>query len=475
MRGAARAPRPRRGADPAAGRARRAASAPPDHRLGSGPGLVCAAFDLDRSLTGRDLLDPDAAVRLEPPPADEPRAGRRRRPAGRDRLCRRAVDVGSVAVRDRRQPVGVAALPASARAAPSRRAVSLTADGRPLDRPPRVPARPRAARREDVVPAVAAARRGARAGERPGPRRAGPRRDRPGPALLLRAARRRGRRGPRHRPGRRAGGPRRPARSRPSSSSSPTPSTRPPASRPRSPTIAGRCLHALARELHPLPAIRSTLARSFDPAGELLDTASPRLGGLRAAVRVAYDRLRRRLDALVGSELGGALQDPIITLRNGRYVVPVKAEARAKVKGIVHDSSGQRRDAVHRAARRRRARQRLARGPDRGPGGDRPDPRRAVGARRGQRGRPSRDARRARPVRLLGGQGRPRGRPGRDPRRDRPTRPEVDPPRRPPSGPDRPGDPDRHPARRRLHRARRDRPEHRRQDRHAADARPARA
>ncbi len=99
-------------------------------------------------------------------------------------------------------------------------------------------------------------------------------------------------------------------------------------------------LHAIARDLHALPAIRSTLARSFDPAGELLDTASARLGGLRAAVRVAYDRLRRRLDALVGSELGGALQDPIITLRNGRYVVPVKAEARAKVKGIVHDASG---------------------------------------------------------------------------------------------------------------------------------------
>jgi hypothetical protein len=38
--------------------------------------------------------------------------------------------------------------------------------------------------------------------------------------------------------------------------------------------------------------VRSTLARSFDPVGELLDTASPRLGGLRAAVRVAYDRLR---------------------------------------------------------------------------------------------------------------------------------------------------------------------------------------
>ena len=99
-------------------------------------------------------------------------------------------------------------------------------------------------------------------------------------------------------------------------------------------------LRDLGRELHPLPAIRSTLARSFDPVGELLDTASPRLGGLRAAVRVAYDRLRRRLDALVGAELGSALQEPIVTLRNGRYVVPVKADARARVKGIVHDASG---------------------------------------------------------------------------------------------------------------------------------------
>ena len=99
-------------------------------------------------------------------------------------------------------------------------------------------------------------------------------------------------------------------------------------------------LRELGREIHALPALRSTLGRSFDPVGELLDTASPRLGGLRAAVRVAYDRLRRRLDALVGTELGSALQEPIVTLRNGRYVVPVKAEARGRVKGIVHDASG---------------------------------------------------------------------------------------------------------------------------------------
>ncbi len=96
----------------------------------------------------------------------------------------------------------------------------------------------------------------------------------------------------------------------------------------------------LGRQLHSLPAITSTLARSFDPAGELLDTASPRLGGLRAAVRVAFDRLKRRLDSLVASELGNALQEPIITLRNGRYVVPVRADAKSRVKGIVHDASG---------------------------------------------------------------------------------------------------------------------------------------
>ena len=99
-------------------------------------------------------------------------------------------------------------------------------------------------------------------------------------------------------------------------------------------------LHELARELHALPAIRATLARSFDPSGELLDTASPRLGPLRGAVRIAFDRLRRRLDTLVSSELGSSLQEPLVTLRNGRYVVPVRADAKAKVKGIVHDASG---------------------------------------------------------------------------------------------------------------------------------------
>jgi DNA mismatch repair protein MutS2 len=100
-------------------------------------------------------------------------------------------------------------------------------------------------------------------------------------------------------------------------------------------------LHDLAREIHALPSLRNVLQRSFDPAGELLDTASPRLGGLRRAVRMAYERLRSRLEQFIHSgELAGSLQEPIVTLRGGRYVIPIRADARGRVKGIVHDASG---------------------------------------------------------------------------------------------------------------------------------------
>lgn len=100
-------------------------------------------------------------------------------------------------------------------------------------------------------------------------------------------------------------------------------------------------LHELGRRIVPLPPLRNRLEMSIDPAGELLDSASPALGGLRRAVRIAYERLRTRLETLVhGSEVSSALQEPIITLRNGRYVIPVRADAKSKVRGIVHDQSG---------------------------------------------------------------------------------------------------------------------------------------
>jgi DNA-3-methyladenine glycosylase len=51
-----------------------AGAAVPTNRLAAGPGLVCAAFDLDRSLTGADLLDAGARIRIDPPPPGETRA-----------------------------------------------------------------------------------------------------------------------------------------------------------------------------------------------------------------------------------------------------------------------------------------------------------------------------------------------------------------------------------------------------------------
>ncbi|HUR16546.1 MAG TPA: endonuclease MutS2, partial [Candidatus Limnocylindrales bacterium] len=100
-------------------------------------------------------------------------------------------------------------------------------------------------------------------------------------------------------------------------------------------------IHELSRSIKTLPQLRGRLELSLDPAGELLDSASPALGGLRRAVRVAYERLRTKLESLVhGSELSSALQEPLVTLRNGRYVIPVRADQRGRVKGIVHDQSG---------------------------------------------------------------------------------------------------------------------------------------
>jgi DNA mismatch repair protein MutS2 len=100
-------------------------------------------------------------------------------------------------------------------------------------------------------------------------------------------------------------------------------------------------LHELGRSIKPLPQLRARLEQSVDPAGELLDSASPALGGLRRAVRVAYERLRSRLETIVHTgDIAAALQEPLVTLRNGRYVVPVRADARGRVKGIVHDQSG---------------------------------------------------------------------------------------------------------------------------------------
>ena len=92
---------------------------------------------------------------------------------------------------------------------------------------------------------------------------------------------------------------------------------------------------------------------------EISDHASPELYEIRRQMRVLNDRVREKLNAIIrSSTMQKYLMDAIITVRNDRYVVPVKAECRQNVPGIVHDQSGCGIDAVHRTDRRRRSGQR---------------------------------------------------------------------------------------------------------------------
>lgn len=84
--------------------------------------------------------------------------------------------------------------------------------------------------------------------------------------------------------------------------------------------------------------IVSMVARAIDGRGEVIDTASPLLAELRRESRIAHDRLTSRLQQILNSARA-CVQEPIVTLRDGRYVIPVKAEMRAQLPGIVHDVS----------------------------------------------------------------------------------------------------------------------------------------
>jgi DNA mismatch repair protein MutS2 len=97
-------------------------------------------------------------------------------------------------------------------------------------------------------------------------------------------------------------------------------------------------LTALAVDLPSRPGLEARIAESISEEGEVLDSASPELRRLRAELRGAQQRLQERLGTLV-NEFRGALQEPIITMRADRYVLPVRAEARSQVRGIVHDQS----------------------------------------------------------------------------------------------------------------------------------------
>ncbi|MFQ5830382.1 MAG: endonuclease MutS2 [Candidatus Methylomirabilia bacterium] len=94
------------------------------------------------------------------------------------------------------------------------------------------------------------------------------------------------------------------------------------------------------RHLPILPELSDLLSRSLTEDGALKDEASPALRRVRQAVRDLRREIVKRLETIVSSaEADTTLQDRYVTLRHGRYVLPVRAEARSRLRGIVHDRS----------------------------------------------------------------------------------------------------------------------------------------
>ena len=80
------------------------------------------------------------------------------------------------------------------------------------------------------------------------------------------------------------------------------------------------------------------IGRVLSDRGEVLDSASPKLSTLRREIKISHDRLMSRLQRYL-TESANKLQEPIITQRDGRYVIPLRAEFKGQIKAVVHDQS----------------------------------------------------------------------------------------------------------------------------------------
>ena len=99
-------------------------------------------------------------------------------------------------------------------------------------------------------------------------------------------------------------------------------------------------LSDLANEIEECVELQRSIEKTVDDNAEIKDTASARLAIIRRDLKVAFDRLQNKLNRIVSSKANQAkLQEAIVTMRNGRYVIPLKAEHKGKIKGIMHDSS----------------------------------------------------------------------------------------------------------------------------------------
>jgi DNA mismatch repair protein MutS2 len=105
---------------------------------------------------------------------------------------------------------------------------------------------------------------------------------------------------------------------------------------------AGRLplLAEIADRITDLADVAAEIYRCITPRAEVADGASPALGVIRRNLHTVHERLYAKLQEMLSSaETRGAIQEPIVTLRDGRYVIPIKVEARSQVQGIVHDVS----------------------------------------------------------------------------------------------------------------------------------------
>ena len=96
----------------------------------------------------------------------------------------------------------------------------------------------------------------------------------------------------------------------------------------------------IAHLIEECPGLVSAIGNTIDERGEVLDSASSKLAKIRQEQRRIHGRIQDKLQRILQSSQNQYLQEPIVTMRNGRYVLPVKADAKGRVKGIVHDHSG---------------------------------------------------------------------------------------------------------------------------------------
>ena len=97
-------------------------------------------------------------------------------------------------------------------------------------------------------------------------------------------------------------------------------------------------LAQIAAGLPEAHGIVDSISRVLSERGEVLDSASPKLASLRREIKIAHDRLMSRLQRYL-TESASKLQEPIITQRDGRYVIPLRAEFKGQIKAVVHDQS----------------------------------------------------------------------------------------------------------------------------------------